>query len=660
MELGKIIKNAWLCICEAVLKVFSADSLACKGKEERQTVASESSGENDGASDLCVAQDDSESASAESDNLEAETASDNSSDTESSGSQEKSSVHESEEEISSTANEESSGLRKTGGRRKKKSTKDTASKKQKTKQPYCDLICLEENNGQWSIAVSVPKDHHVLSVQQNDRDLLPINGNSRHYVLKDICNDVEVEFKGSQKKSIALSDRKRFQVFKTRQNWERIGRKVKAVSSGYYVVFANETCGSRIGNAPICPEPCRYPGFMTHFFQINDETSVDGFENCSFYSPKKRFSLNGEYICNDAGGGRLFIGDAPRLDDTKKWEGVSWVRVGKEDTEDVLEEFKAGQKDITDILDNYQNGWFFIRIYDGEASLLHSMDFRWVKNLQTIHVDGNSNWQNFPIVPSESSGHSKTKVDFKGDVLVSSVDSSHIRKTAHNVFAVSPHPDSDRIEWIFKSDEEKTEATMILPRIWFKFAGEEQESADWQDKPVKMEREEFRRAGNKNVHIRVPLSVKEARIGFSNLDQVFPAKLCEERKTKNIGFQLDNFVDCLEIENPLRERIALRAQLDTNDVVIPIIYIPADAPPDENIPLGDDVTISWPIAYVMKGANAFRLGKGFSHEELQAANLSNDTTIDWRIKRDRRRRTAHRRNIEALITYRKKYDARPK
>lgn len=720
MELGKIIKNAWLCICEAVRKVFSADSLAQKGKEERQTVARESSGNND-----YVAQGDSEPAPTAPDTPKAETTSGNTSDTESGGTKEKSETHGLGEEISSSANSNThddssvksdapqttaaaqdnpepapitpgapevetasdstsdtesgeakeksetekihpppdsdthdeptigpAAPRKIGGRRGGKPTKSTAKKRKAKQQPYCDLICVEEDNGQWSIAVSVPKDHHVLSVRQNGKDLLPINGNHRHYVLEDICSDVEVEFEGGQKKTITLSGGKHFQVFKTRQNWEGIGRRVKTVSSGDYVVFADETCGNRIGDAPIYPEQCRYPGFMTHFFQITDETNADRFENCSFYSPKRRFSLTGKYICNDAGGGSIFIGDAPCLNDIEEWKGVSWVVVGKEDTEDVLDEFKASGKDIDDILNNYQNGWFFIRIYDGEASLLHSMDFRWVKNLQDIHVDGNSNWQDSPIVPSESSGHSETKVDFKGDVLVSSVDSPHTRKTALNAFVVSPHPDSDRTKWIFKNNEEETESTMILPRVWFKF-----ENADWQDKPVKMKREEFRRARNKNVHIRVPLSVKKARIGFSNLDQVFPARLCEDRKTKNIGFQLDDFVDCLEVENPLHERIALRAQLDTNDVVIPIIYIPADAPPNENIPPGDDVTISWPIAYVMKGANAFRLGKGFSHGELQAANLSNDTTIDWQIKRDKRRRTAHHRNIEALITYRKKYDA---
>jgi len=692
MKLGQLIKNAWLCICEAIQKAFSARRPAREMEEEHQTTASEgsakeksephglreeipssansdthddSSAESDVPKTTVATPDNHEPAPIASDAPEVGTTSVGTGDTESGEVEEKRDNHELEEESPSSAGPntdeslpvQSGAPRKIGGRRGNKPPKNIAKKQKAEQRLYCDLICVEGRNKQWSIAVSVPKDHHVLSVRQNGMEL-STSGNDHHYVLEDICHDVVVEFEEGKKKSIILSGEKHFRVFKTRQNWEGIGRRVKTVSSGYYVVFADETCGSRTGNAPICPEPCRYPGFVTHFFQITDETSADGFENCPFYSPKRRFSLKGKCIHNDVDGEGIFIGNAPRLNDTEDWKGVSWVIVGKEDTGDVLKEFKVGQKDAADVLNNYlnnrQNGWFFVRIYDDETFLLHSMDFRWVKDLQAIHVNDNPNWQDSLIVPSESRGHSETKVEFQGDVLVRSVGSPHIHETASNVFVVPPRPNSDRVKWVFKSNEEETESEMALPRIWFKFTDGEQKNADWRDKPVKMKREEFIKAKNKNAHIRVPLFVKEARIGFNNLDQVFPSKLCEDRKTRSIDFQLGNFADYSEFEKHLHERITLRAQLDINGIIVPIIYILADEP------LGDGNPISPPIAYVMQGAGAFRPGKGFSREELQEANLSNDTAIDWRIKRDKRRRTAHRQNIEALIMYNKEYDAQQK
>lgn len=330
-------------------------------------------------------------------------------------------------------------------------------------QPRCDLICME-NAGQWAVAVSAPKGRDVNHVRQDGRDLSLDNG---FYVLESIRCDVIVEFNDGESESILLVRETSILIFKTRKNWTGFGRKVKEVSDGHYIVFAHKTCGKRMGSAPVAPERCRYQGFKAHFFFSSSDGENDGFENqYSFYSPKKRFSLVGERVYDDADMGSLFVGDAPQLRDTNDWKSVTSIVVGREMGGAVIENFNPQEKTLSDVLRQQDswNGWFFVRMYDDD-NLMHSMDLRWVRNLQAICVNGDVGWQNTPIVPSATDGHSETVIEFKGNVQADCETSVYTRNVGDNTFAVTPHPNGDVTKWFLGNDEYRVESIVIAKSL---------------------------------------------------------------------------------------------------------------------------------------------------------------------------------------------------
>ena len=561
--------------------------------------------------------------------------------------------------------------RKTKGKRGKNNQPNNDQKQRPRQQPYYDLICVEKA-GQWSVAISMLEDYvdKVSVVRQENSDLSPSN---HHYDLQDIRHEIEVEFTDGEKESISLLDKKHFLVFKLRKDWKGTGHKVNAISDGYYVVFADKSCGERIGKAPIDPEQCPYPGFMVHFFDPSENGEADGFKKCSPFSIKKRFSLTGKRIHDDADMGDLFIGNAPpKLNDEEEWKAISWIMVGRENGGDVLKILcpdpdKMRTTNIANILNEQKNpsGWFFIRIYETENSTKchYSTDFRWVKALQAICVNGNPNWQNTPIIPSASGGHSEVRIEFKGNVPVKHEPSRYISKMENNVFSVAPHPDGDATKWIFGNGGDEVKSEMILPRVWWMLTTKGQDNAVWEDKPMRIERENFCQLKDKELRIRLPLCVKKIKVGFNNFSQTLPAKLDDSRETQQVNLRLEDFKDYQEMEEPLREATALRIQLDIDDAVFPVILFPADI-----LDNSEPATILRPD---VKSTTGFRRGKGFSEPELQAADISYATIkhrssgqilfrsnrSSVKIQYDKRRKSKHPKNIETLIAIKQKNNA---
>ncbi len=331
-----------------------------------------------------------------------------------------------------------------------------------------------------------------------------------------------------------------------------------------------------------------------HFFSISEDNEKDGFENCSLPFAK-RFSLKGRSFADDSDLGELFGDDAPQLIDDKEWREISWIVVGREKGGKVLAKFRPEEKTIAEIL-GARGGWFFVRIYDAKIKLLDSFPFRRAKGLKNILVNNQPLGKGTPIVPTKN-GHTKTIVQFEGDLSVHPADDSNgicegicevtEKETA---FAVLPHPDNDGTKWVLGSGAERVEAEILLPRIWWKFIDEKGEEGDWQSTPIKMKRQAFRQAGNEKIRIRLPLRIPKIVVGFGDLNspdnQTFPTKLSQDRKTCEVELRLDDFAFDQAIAKPFREAIYLRVKLKVkdSDVVFPIVHIPADAPPLNPIP----------------------------------------------------------------------------
>ena len=542
--------------------------------------------------------------------------------------------------------------------------------------PQCRFVCYEDN-GRWVVALAIESGQNAQSVRQGKTAL---SANDCRYILDSLGAEVTVEFKGEHSsKSLKLfdehNDESKFVVFKMRKNWEGEGQKVKTLSSGHYVVFAHKSCGQRINKEPPSePGRCRYPEFTAHFFSVSEDSERDGFENCSLpFSSVKRFSLKGQRFPDDSDLGELFGDEAPQLIDAEEWREISWIVVGRENGGKVLAKFRPEEKTIEKMLAKVLgecSGWFFVRIYDAKVDLLHSFDFRRAKGLKNIFVNNQPLGEVAPIVPTKN-GHTKTIVQFEGNLTVRPADDSDgIEPGKENAFAVSPQ-DNDGTKWVLSSGEECVEAEILLPRIWWKFIEEKGKEGDWQATPIEMERKAFCRAGNEEIRIRFSFCIPEIVVGFDDLNSpdnpTFRTKLSKDRKTREAEFRLDDFAFDQAIAKPLRKAIYLRVKLKDSNVVFPIVHIPADArpkpkpkPTKDSLEIGKGCNLSelkrakeelyqeGRIA-AAKAAGKFR-AKGLK-ETILFDNIQKCLTIPF----DPRRKSMEANNVEKLKAFFKKH-----
>lgn len=473
----------------------------------------------------------------------------------------------------------------TGGKRGKEkpiTTAENDNREAKPQPPQCRFVCYEETDGRWTVALAVEEGQDAQSVRQGNKE---ITAKDCRYILEDFAAEVTVKFKGEHSSKVLNlfdehNDEHKFAVFKMRKNWQGEGQKVKTLSSGDYVVFAHKSCGQRIGKPPVEAAQCRYPDFTAHFFSVSENSERDGFENCSLPSPTKRFSLKGQRFPDDSDLGELFGNDAPQLDGAEEWRGISWIVVGRENGGKVLATFRpTKEKTLAEVLGE-RSGWFFVRIYDANVDLLHSFPFRRAKGLKNILVNEKPLGEVTPIVPTEN-GYMKTIVQFEGDLSVRPTnDSDGICKVTENknTFAVLPHPNNDKTKWILGSGADCVESEILLPRMWWKFIKEKGEEGDWQDTPIKMERQAFRQAGNEKIRIRFSFRIPEIVVGFGDLnspsERTFPTKLSKDRKTCEVELRLVYFANYQVIQKPLRKAVDLCVKVKDSDVVFPIVHIP--------------------------------------------------------------------------------------
>ena len=184
----------------------------------------------------------------------------------------------------------------------------------------------------------------------------------------------------------------------------------------------------------------------------------------------------------------------------------------------------------------------------------------------------------------------------------------------------------------------------------------------WGDKAISISRDEFREQSNAEakVEVRVPSSIKNVRVGFGSgkdLDQSFSAERTESG-LRQVSLPLDSFVDYEQIDEPSTEGVNLNVRC--GDVEIVLIHIIPD-PPVPELPQESGLPQQEPEppqpelpqipkrrAFVKRPDGSLRYGKGFSHRELQAVGMTTADAARLSIPTDRRRRTTHRANIEAL------------
>ena len=332
--------------------------------------------------------------------------------------------------------------------------------------------------------------------------------------------------------------------------------------------------------APVEAAACSDAGFLAHFFirrRDDQRGEVTGFQEDPRLPTQAALSLYGERAFDNSDHGDLFVGSVPTL---KPASGVIWARVGEEKKKGWKgENFKPAERSLADVL-NGRQGRLFVRVFDGESKLLDSDEFRYLRDLREIHMNGKPYSANTILVPPPT-GHSPTELQFVGAdgatiQPVVATDGNHTTVQAEGVVIVAPHPKGDEVSCRLSSGTSHIDTVIKLPRIWWRMERDDGESDDWRDTPRSMPRQEFRQYANVGTAIRlcVPSQIESVHVGFDEEPgRDYPClKGGDETQVR-----LADFVDYSQIDQRLSTDASLNVQC--GEAVMMLIRVAADPVP---------------------------------------------------------------------------------
>lgn len=438
--------------------------------------------------------------------------------------------------------------------------------------PRAELLCRKPRGSRrWEMIIDVPVERRVAEVYQDD-NLLKLEGDE--YVLSCFTGTVTITYEDGDSQDLSLYAGSPL-IFKLPRNWKGVGRKVRGITKGHYIVIV--PTGEHWSNGdPVEPEPCNDSSFIARYCYEDDssENGPGGFDD-ELMLLGIDFTLDGTTVYDDSDHGDLFISSPPEL---RCSSDIFWARIGEEGREGQwAENFNPNERSIEEML-NGREGRFFIRVYDEEPQLQDSRDFRYHSDLQEIRVDDEPYSADTELVPSPT-GHSETTIEFlKSDgQLVSPIaadtEDGQPSIGTDGTIVVPTHPDADRVSCRLPSDRGEVEAVIDLPRIWWRL---DQEIAPWGDMPIQMTRKGFRDHIDAGVAIRLklPSHVTSVSVGFGeDTGQIHRPP----ESGADTEIPLSAFAGYTQIDHRLEEDALLGTQW--GDLVLTLIRVTADPVP---------------------------------------------------------------------------------
>lgn len=428
---------------------------------------------------------------------------------------------------------------KIGARRSKSSAIVTLDQSQEAiarLELQCRKTCDDDA---WEIVISAVEDSQVKSILQDGKQLHLVSGTCS---LQSFRGELSIDLQNGAQNSITLFDGSPL-VFKLRKDWFGIGRLVKGITKGHYIVFV-PSGWNRTGHVPIEPDTCTDEEFTAHYFHADGTLEGEDSEGFQEFDGQLRvvaLGLMGKRIFDDSENGDLFVGEVPRLPKSKNY---AWARVGEESLDGWRgDNFKPSESDLASVLSGRQ-GHFFVRIYSVEpVQMLDSAQFRYLRDLKEILLNGEAYSDSALLIPPPG-GHDTTEVRFVGidgsqTLLSLNSPMPHVKQKGSSLY-VGPHPEGDCVSCLLDSCAGKVGIELQLPRVWWCLERCSEEQPEWRDTPFDMVRSEFIELAHAGWSIRMllPSRIKSARFGFN--DQ---RKLEHQLRSNRDALMLDEFVD---------------------------------------------------------------------------------------------------------------------
>ena len=439
-----------------------------------------------------------------------------------------------------------------------------------------ELICRKTPGSarQWEILLSVDDEFRILKMRQDGESLDMADG---HYRPGSYACPLRIVFDEDNQIEFPMFDGAPL-IFKLKKDWTGDGRRVGGITKGYFIVIVPSDW-KRKGHVPVEQEGCSDLNFVAHYFFRNGDEPTEDIGRFEEYelSFANSFELKGERVFDNAEEGELFVGSAPELTVNS---GIEWVRVGEERKDGWKGgNFKPAERSLAEVLENRQ-GRFFIRVFNAEAKRRESCEFRYLRDLRKILLNGERYTECTLLVPS-SEGHFPTKIRFVG--IDGAVITPKLAAEVKHVdvwrgdLIIAPRPDADRVSCALESDSGSVDTVLDLPRVWWRLERNGSEPSEWRDTPLVMTRREFRDEARSNatIRLRLPRQIRSFRVGFDDeLDQAYRSRTKEE---DGAVIPLSDFVDYSQIDRRLREKVFLNVQCE--DSMLALIQVSADPVP---------------------------------------------------------------------------------
>lgn len=386
-----------------------------------------------------------------------------------------------------------------------------------------EVVCWKDAR-KWFIGLEIQEEYQEFGEIVVTQDGVPIQKDDRgRWVLLQTTGIVQVSWEEIRyQKEIRLD--KPYLVF--RLSGMNQGRSVRYATFGYYRVIVPDdwqrdeeiSCPAIQSTEPVC-----ITGSQAHYFLLERGSdskicfrTLTG-EPITVPTRASRFELIGNQLSSDASDdiGPLFAERPPRIKaiDQNIWKGIKTIVVGKEGpgkkrwrthfnpNPDIIEQSFPVE------LENRRGGWYFVRFYDWEDTLVESMDFRFVSALKGIVVHPHS-----PLPGLD--GHSSVPIEFihtSGCAIrlaEGSDESLQVQRTEDKTVAVIPsNPVWDRTRWSIEIDSRlHTDAVILVERVWWAVGDEDVAKVQphWSEKPIIAPREAFSATSKQFLWLRLP------------------------------------------------------------------------------------------------------------------------------------------------------------
>lgn len=474
--------------------------------------------------------------------------------------------------------------------------------------PRPELIC-RENGLQWEVALSAGDDCWLEAVEHNGAAIATSN---RECGVPSFAGHLTISYNGgngARRLELPLHDDKPM-IFKLGPDWSSPGRQVAGITHGHFIVIVPSSW-TRTGHPRVEPQDCIDSDFRAHFFYRSKSGSDDGGGFNEYERPLTRTAadLEGNVIFDDSTMGILFGGPkVPRLNAP----GVVWARVGEEGTKGWGCNFKPTEQTLPDVLGDRQ-GRFFVRVYDSESNMLDSSEFRYLRTLNEIQVNGEQYTDDSVLVPSPT-GHAPTEVRFVGidgtPRLNPIVQVEGAAVAEGDGAVVEPHPDADAFSCTLASESGSVEVTLHLPRIWWRMELEGGEHDGWLDKPLDLTRQQFVEYADAGaaIHVRLPRRIQAVAVGFNDeLVRSYRPRREDGESNVHLRVPLVDFAYHSQIQQRQAEDVPFN--LEFNGAKLPLVLVSRDPLPKIisftcepcTIERGELATLSWETLHAESG-----------------------------------------------------------